>query len=92
MAIEQTENGGAPVKAQKLRVGRVISNKMAKTVVVEILTRVPHPLYEKIVKRKKKFYVHDEQGTAQVGDLVQIKETRPLSKLKRWVLVGQVQH
>ena len=77
---------------RKSRVGNVVSNKMAKTVVVETVTRVPHPKFRKIVKHTKKFYAHDEEGKAQVGDLVRIMETRPLSKLKRWRLVEVLKH
>ena len=72
---------------RKTRVGEVVSNKMAKTIVVETVTRVPHAKFGKIVKQFKKFYVHDEKSEAKVGDRVRIEETRPLSKLKRWRLV-----
>ena len=72
---------------RKTRVGQVVSNKMAKTAVVETVTRVPHAKFGKIVKQVKRFYAHDEEGKAQVGDTVRIAETRPLSKLKRWRLV-----
>jgi small subunit ribosomal protein S17 len=68
------------------KVGAVVSNKMAKTIVVEVTRRVPHPLYKRIVTKRKKFYAHDEDGTAKVGDVVRIVECRPMSKLKRWVL------
>jgi small subunit ribosomal protein S17 len=57
---------------------------MAKTIVVEVSRRVPHPLYRRIVTRRKKFYAHDENGVAKPGDQVRIVECRPLSKLKRW--------
>ena len=77
---------------RKTRVGNVVSNKMAKTIVVETSTRVPHPKFGKIVKHIKKFYAHDEEGKAQPGDLVRIMETRPLSKLKRWRLVEILKH
>ncbi len=77
---------------RKERVGLVVSNKMQKTVVVEIVSRVPHPKFGKIIKHVKRFYVHDEEGKAQVGDTVRIMETRPLSKLKRWRLVEIVKH
>jgi small subunit ribosomal protein S17 len=89
---------GAPVDPsksralRKTRVGVVISNKMQKTAVVETVTRVPHPKFRKIVKQSKKFYAHDEESKAQVGDLVRIMETRPLSKLKRWRLVEVLKH
>jgi len=77
---------------RKERVGKVISTKMQKTLVVETLSRVPHPKFGKIVKHSKSFYVHDEEGKAQLGDTVRIAETRPLSKLKRWRLVEIVKH
>ena len=77
---------------RKTRVGVVISNKMAKTAVIETVTRVPHPKFRKIIKQSKKFYAHDEESKAQVGDLVRIAETRPLSKLKRWRLVEVLKH
>lgn len=68
------------------KVGSVISSKMAKTIVVEVIRRVPHPLYKRIISKRRKFYAHDEQGEANVGDVVRIVECRPLSKLKRWQL------
>src|SRR6516162_5933068 len=68
------------------KVGEVVSTKMHKTIVVEVSRRVPHPLYKRIVGKRKKFYAHDEQGTANLGDVVRIIECRPLSKLKRWRL------
>ena len=77
---------------RKTRVGVVIESKMAKTAVVETITRVPHPKFRKIVKQSKKFYAHDEESKAQVGDLVRIMETRPLSKLKRWRVVEVLKH
>ncbi len=68
------------------KVGEVVSTKMRKTIVVAVSRRVPHPLYKRIVKKRKKFYAHDEEGTAKMGDVVRIIECRPLSKLKRWRL------
>ena len=68
------------------KVGAVVSNKMAKTIVVVVTRRVPHPLYKRIVTKRKKFYAHDEDSVAKTGDLVRIIECRPLSKLKRWRL------
>ena len=79
-------------KNQKVRVGQVISTSMNKTVVVEYVNRVPHPRFKKIVKKSKKFYAHDEKEEAAVGDKVRIRETRPLSKLKRWELVEILSH
>ena len=76
-----------PVEGHKNeKVGEVISNKMAKTIVVEVTRRVAHPVYKRIVSTRKKFYAHDEQETAKVGDIVRIIESRPLSRLKRWQL------
>ncbi len=69
------------------KVGEVVSTKMAKTIVVEVSRRVPHRMYKKIIGRRKKFYAHDEESTARVGDVVRIIESRPLSRLKRWRLV-----
>ena len=77
---------------RKERVGQVVSTKMQKTAVVETTTRVPHPKFGKIVKQIKRFYAHDEEGKAQVGDTVRIMETRPISRLKRWRLVEVVKH
>ncbi|MBX6394796.1 MAG: 30S ribosomal protein S17 [Alicyclobacillaceae bacterium] len=72
---------------RKVRIGRVVSDKMDKTIVVAVVQTVTHPLYGKTVKRTKKFKAHDERNEAKVGDLVRIMETRPLSKEKRWRLV-----
>ncbi len=74
------------VKNKNEKVGQVVSTKMAKTIVVEVSRQKAHPLYERVVKRSKKFYAHDEKQTAHVGDFVRIEETRPLSRLKRWTL------
>jgi small subunit ribosomal protein S17 len=68
------------------KVGEVVSIKMAKTIAVQVTRKVPHPLYKRVVTRRKKFYAHDEEGTARLGDTVRIVESRPLSKLKRWRL------
>ncbi|ACN98573.1 30S ribosomal protein S17 [Sulfurihydrogenibium azorense Az-Fu1] len=72
-------------------VGKVVSNKMDKTVVVAVERKFPHPLYGKQVKKTKKFYAHDEENKCKEGDIVRIRETRPLSKLKRWIVVEIVQ-
>src|SRR5215471_6495581 len=72
------------------KVGSVVSSKMAKTIVVEVSRRVPHPLYKRIVAKRKKFYAHDEESKAKMGDIVRIVECRPLSKLKRWQLADIV--
>ena len=72
---------------RKTRTGVVVSDKMDKTIVVAIKTKVRHPLYGKMVNRTRKFKVHDEENSCGVGDTVKIMETRPLSKDKRWRLV-----
>ncbi|HYW47899.1 MAG TPA: 30S ribosomal protein S17 [Bryobacteraceae bacterium] len=82
MAETQAKQG---IKNQK--VGQVVSTGMQKTIVVEVSRRVPHPLYKRIIGKRKKFYAHDEEGAAKMGDVVRIVECRPLSKLKRWRLV-----
>ena len=68
------------------KIGQVVSTKMQKTIVVEVSRRVPHPLYKRIITKRKKFYAHDEESTAKMGDVVRIIECRPLSHLKRWRL------
>lgn len=72
---------------RKQKTGVVVSNKMDKTIAVQVERRLRHPIYGKFVKRSKKFFAHDEENTCNVGDLVRIMETRPLSKKKRWRLV-----
>src|ERR1700735_2588893 len=78
--------GRKPESRRTEKVGNVISTKMQKTIVVEVEMRKTHPKYKRVIKLSKKFYAHDEQNTARVGDVVRIRETRPLSKLKRWNL------
>lgn len=77
-------------KKRNEKIGEVVSTKMAKTIVVQVSRRVPHPLYKRIVTHRKKFYAHDEESTARTGDLVRIIESRPLSRLKRWQLTEVV--
>ena len=94
MAEETTTTQAAPAAKgghRKERVGEVIANKMAKTIVVRVQRRFPHPQFKKIVTAYKKFYAHDEKAEAKVGDTVRIQETRPMSKLKRWRLVEVVE-
>jgi len=74
-------------RKRKIKMGRVVSNKMDKTVVVTVESYRPHPLYKKQVRRIKKFKAHDEQNSCHIGDVVRIEETRPLSKEKRWRVV-----
>lgn len=78
------ERGPEPRRNEKT--GNVVSTKMQKTIVVEVEMRKVHPKYKRVIKRNKKFYAHDERNVAHVGDVVRIRETRPLSKLKRWKL------
>jgi small subunit ribosomal protein S17 len=68
------------------KVGAVVSTKMDKTIVVQVEMAKAHPKYKRVMRTSKKFYAHDEQNSARVGDVVRIRETRPLSKLKRWQL------
>jgi small subunit ribosomal protein S17 len=76
----------APASRRNEKVGLVVSTKMQKTIVVEIEIRKAHPKYKRVMKSNKKFYAHDELNSARVGDVVRIREARPLSKLKRWSL------
>jgi small subunit ribosomal protein S17 len=81
-AVETTATGAR----RNEKVGQVVSTKMEKTIVVAVEMRKAHPKYKRIVRHTKKFYAHDEQSSARLGDVVRIRETRPLSKLKRWSL------
>ena len=72
---------------RQYKVGRVVSNKMNKTVVVAVDYLRPHPLYRKIIRKTSKFHAHDEANTCKVGDVVRIEETRPLSRTKRWQVI-----
>ena len=73
-------------KRRQMKVGRVVSDKMDKTVIVAVEYTRPHPLYKKAMKRTSKFAAHDERNLCKIGDIVRIEETRPLSKTKRWVV------
>jgi small subunit ribosomal protein S17 len=86
-----TETSTSARGNRKERVGEVLSNKMAKTIVVRVERRFPHPRFKKVVTQYRKFYAHDEQAEAKVGDRVRIVETRPISKTKRWRLVEVVE-
>src|SRR5271165_3063069 len=86
MATQETTQTPAAAGRRNEKVGNVVSTKMQKTIVVEVEMRKAHPKYKRIVKSNKKFYAHDEQNSARVGDVVRIRESRPLSKLKRWAL------
>jgi small subunit ribosomal protein S17 len=95
MAESTTATATAPAAEsrgkRKERLGEVISNKMAKTIVVRVERRFAHPKFKKVVTGYKKLYAHDEKNEAKVGDRVRIEETRPLSKMKRWRLVQVVE-
>ena len=96
MSAEQVEQPGPGGEAKarterKTARGIVMSNKMDKTVIVQVNRKVRHPVYEKFVSKKTRLYAHDDQGEAQVGDVVEIVQTRPLSKLKRWRLLKVIQ-
>ncbi len=86
-AVAETETAELVRGYRKVRRGYVVSDKMDKTIVVEVEDRVKHPLYGKVIRRSSKVKAHDEQNTAGIGDLVVISETRPLSATKRWRLV-----
>lgn len=74
-------------RRRKVLFGEVVSDRMHKTITVKVERRVQHPVYERVIRRSKKFHVHDEQNQCQTGDQVRIIETRPLSKTKRWRLL-----
>ena len=88
---QQAAGIGTARRERKHLWGVVMSNKMDKTLVVQVNRKVRHPVYEKFMSKKTKYYAHDEQGEAKVGDIVEITQTRPLSKQKRWRLVRIVQ-
>lgn len=84
---QNAQSTPSPRRARKVRTGKVVSDKMQKTVVVAIERRVPHPVYGKMVTRTTRMKAHDEENSAKTGDTVRIMETRPLSKDKRWRVV-----
>ncbi|MFC1682666.1 30S ribosomal protein S17 [Candidatus Zixiibacteriota bacterium] len=86
--MEEQVQAKAPQRNhRKTMVGRVVSNKMTKTVVILVERRRIHPFYGRVVKTSKKFMVHDEKAECQIGDIIKVMETRPLSKKKRWQVV-----
>jgi small subunit ribosomal protein S17 len=93
MSENQNETGVASGERnrRKVRVGVVVSDKPDKTVIVKVERRLSHPLYGKSVARSQKYYAHDEKNEYKIGDTVRITETRPLSKLKRWRVIGLVE-
>jgi len=82
--VETEEDGAQERNRRKVRRGTVVSDKADKTVVVRVDRRIQHPLYSKAMIRSKKYHAHDEKNEYRVGDVVRIRETRPLSKTKRW--------
>ena len=90
MADIKTQQNVESAGRRKLVVGEVVSNRMQKTIVVEVVRKKAHPFYGRVVSKAKKLYAHDEKNSARVGDVVRIEETRPLSKLKRWRLAEVV--
>ena len=84
--MSETENTTVERNLRKVRVGKVLSNKMEKSIVVAVERRVKHPIYGKFVQKTSKFVAHDENNDCGIGDTVEIMETRPLSKRKRWRL------
>ncbi|MAD32439.1 MAG: 30S ribosomal protein S17 [Planctomycetes bacterium] len=92
MSDQQVEQGAQkPRSERKTARGVVMSNKMDKTLVVQVNRKVRHPVYEKFVSKRTKLYAHDEKGEASLGDIVEIVQTRPMSKLKRWRLLRIIQ-
>jgi small subunit ribosomal protein S17 len=85
------ETTSANQSTRSTKIGQVVSTKMNKTIVVQTIMKKSHPLYRRVVAKAKKFYAHDENNTARVGDFVEIEETRPMSKLKRWRLKNVLQ-
>jgi small subunit ribosomal protein S17 len=86
VAASTPTSTATPPSRRNEKVGQVVSTKMQKTIVVAVEMRKAHAKYKKIMRTTKKFYAHDEQSSARMGDVVRIRETRPLSKLKRWSL------
>jgi small subunit ribosomal protein S17 len=86
MAETTTPRAPATGSRRKQLVGEVVSTKMKKTIIVEVTRKKAHALYKRVIAHSRRFYAHDENNTAHVGDVVRIEETRPLSKLKRWRL------
>jgi len=85
-AVEQNLEQGSPLQKRRIVVGVVVSDKMQKTIVVKVDRRVRHTMYQKYIERSRRYKAHDENNTAKIGDRVQLVETRPLSREKRWVL------
>src|SRR5579884_2086709 len=88
---ENAASAASRINRRRIKQGRVASDKMDKTIVVVTETRVPHPVYKKVVRQSTRFKAHDETNDAKVGDLVRIQECRPMSRDKRWRLVEIVE-
>ncbi len=88
---DESGQSAADRARRKVRVGVVVSDKPNKTVIVQVERRISHPMYGKSLARTKKFHAHDENNEYRIGDTVRITETRPLSKLKRWRVIGLVE-
>jgi small subunit ribosomal protein S17 len=84
--VETKQQEQGTHERRKVVVGEVVSNRMKKTIVVEVVRKKAHPFYGRVISKGKKFYAHDEKNEAHIGDVVRLEETRPLSKLKRWRL------
>ena len=92
--MEQQQEAGSVESVRRRRqtkIGIVVSNKMQKTIVVEVERLVMHPLYQKYLRRRSRFMAHDEKNECKVGDRVQVQETRPLSRHKRWIVKSIVE-
>ena len=76
------------IKNKKQLIGEVMDSAMEKTAVVKVVRRFPHPMYKKFISKSKKYYVHDPENICNAGDIVRIVESRPISKKKRWVIMG----
>jgi small subunit ribosomal protein S17 len=85
--VEKAADGQQARRRRNEKIGEVVSNRMAKTIVVQVTLHTSHGLYKRSISKRHKFYAHDEQGQSHIGDIVRIVETRPMSKLKRWRLV-----
>jgi len=90
MPASNAQQSAPAIGRRKQIVGEVVSNRMTKTIVVEVVRKKSHAFYGRVVSKAKKFYAHDEKNEAHIGDVVRLEETRPLSKLKRWRLTAIV--
>jgi len=84
--MPETTDQAEKRSGRKVLIGTVVSNKMQKTIVVEVTRKKAHPMYKRVIAIRKKFYAHDEKNESHIGDVVRIEESRPLSRLKRWTL------